>query len=190
MEGGARVSYLEKRKARTRRSRARHESQLGPNMTKQTRGANLWRRLAALRCSRSSSPTQPTSCTRTLWTTDADSNGYVSPTKGKAIAEENNSSGESFSTSSATASPHQHPLIDLRFLLCVPIRCNIHLRDRWLASTTLKLVVATNTLVPNSISARVINGIPGCDIAFGARCIYRIVTSRLGVGKRAREEGA
>lgn len=62
---------------------------------------------------------------------------------------------------------HQHLLIDLRYLLFLQIRCNSQLRDWWLASTILKLVIPTNTPVPNFISARVINDMPGCNIAFG-----------------------
>lgn len=65
-------------------------------------------------------------------------------------------------------------------------RCNSQLQNCGLVFVIVNLVVAANPPAPNPISARIINAIPGCDITFGARCIFRTGTSRLGVGKRAR----
>lgn len=82
-----------------------------------------------------------------------------------AVDEENNGSGESLSTSSATASPHQH-LIDLLYLLSLPVRYNSQLRPGGVASVILNFLTdLCYPPAPNPISAHIIHGIPGCDIA-------------------------
>lgn len=181
------MKRVEKREGRTRRSRATRKSTQAKHSQ-----TNTWRELVATTprpCS--SSSTRPTSCTRTPWTTDVQvertRNGGRPDERCSRRGGEEYGSGESLSTSFATASPLQH-LIDLRYLLFLPDAIASCGTDG-LASAIINLVVTINPPAPNPISARIINGIPGCDIAFGARCIYRNVTSRLGVRKRVREEG-
>lgn len=107
-------------------------------------------------------------------------------TKGTAaVEEENNGSGESLLTSSATASPHQH-LIDLLYLLSLPIGYNSELRNRWPSVRHRQPLLPTRA---QSDLRRIIHGISGCDIIFGRSDVFsepsrRHSESKAGPGRR------